>query len=60
MSLPSTSIAKNVRNELENLIDLVMSDEHEQQSAYQVERNIWKGILVNLHNKRRSEVNSGT
>ena len=46
MSLTSTSIAENARNELENLLDFVMSDEQEQQTAYQAERSIWKGVLL--------------
>jgi hypothetical protein len=46
MSLTSTSIAENTRNELESLLDFVMSDEHEQQTAYLAERHIWKGVLL--------------
>ncbi len=45
MSHTSTSIAENVRNELENLLDFVVS-EQERQTAYQAERNIWKGVLL--------------
>ena len=46
MSLTSTSIAENARNELENLLEFVMSDEQEQQTAYHVERHLWKGVLL--------------
>ena len=46
MSLTSTSIAENARKELENLLNSVMSDEQEQKTAYQAERNIWKGVLL--------------
>ena len=46
MSLTSTSIAENTRNELENLLDFVMSDEQEQQTAYHAERHLWKGVLL--------------
>ena len=46
MSLTSTSIAEDVRNELENLLDFVMNDEQEQQTAYHAERHLWKGILL--------------
>ena len=45
MSLTSTSIAQDVRNELENLLDFVMNDKKEKQTAYHAERNIWKGVL---------------
>ena len=46
MSPTSISIAENTRNELENLLDFVMSDEQEQQTAYHAERHIWKGVLL--------------
>ena len=45
MSLTSLSIAETTRNELETLLNFVMSDE-EQQTAYLAERNIWKGVLL--------------
>ena len=46
MSLTSMSIAENARNELENLLDFVMSDEQEQPTAYHAERHLWKGVLL--------------
>jgi hypothetical protein len=46
MSLTSTSIAEDARNELENLLDFVMNDEQEQQTAYHAERHLWKGVLL--------------
>lgn len=46
MSPTSTSIAEDARNELENLLDFVMSDEQEQQTAYHTERHLWKGVLL--------------
>ena len=48
MSLTSTIIAEKTRNELEDLLTSVMSNEQEQeqQTAYQAERSIWKGVLL--------------
>jgi hypothetical protein len=46
MSSESMSMAKSVREELENLLELVMDDSQERQTADQVERSLWKGILV--------------
>jgi len=46
MSLTSISIAETTRNELETLLDFVMSDDPEPQTAYLAERHIWKGVLL--------------
>jgi len=46
MSPTSTSIVENTRNELENLLEFVMSNKQEQQTAYDAERHIWKGVLL--------------
>jgi len=43
MSFNSKSIAEEVREELERLICVVMSEE--KQSADQIERNLWQGVL---------------
>lgn len=46
MSSESMSIAQNVREELEKLLELVMMDDSEERrTADQVERNLWKGVL---------------
>ena len=46
MSSESMSIAKSVREELENLLELVMDDSEERRTADQVERSLWKRVLV--------------
>jgi hypothetical protein len=40
------SIAKSVREELENLLELVMGDNQARRTADQVERSLWKGVLA--------------
>jgi hypothetical protein len=40
------SIAKDVREELENLLEMVMDDSRERRTADEVERSLWKGVLA--------------
>jgi hypothetical protein len=47
MSPTSESIAKNVREEVETLLGMVMNDGQERPtSADQVERHLWRGVLM--------------
>lgn len=46
MSPTSESIAKNVREEVETLLGMVMNDGPERRTADQVERHLWRGLLL--------------
>ena len=46
MSPTSESIAENVREEVEMLLGMVMNDGQERPTADQVERHLWRGVLM--------------
>jgi hypothetical protein len=46
MSPTSESIAENVRSEVETLLGMVMNDSAERPTADQVERHLWRGLLM--------------